>query len=153
MAPVQGRHAQSEKCNMFTCCVVVSLFMFHYLINNSPRHLFSLAFSIYSKYTARSPRPRAGGGREGEAGRVSEDRDNNNYNHIDTITSNIHILVTRLRRISLLRLSLLRLLDPNSGKFPTDMRILPLNIKILLESNPPKSIILVWRLAVDGPQP
>ena len=35
-----------------------------------------------------------------------------------------------------------------SGKVPMDMRIPPLRIKILLESNPLKSIILVRRLAV-----
>ena len=35
-----------------------------------------------------------------------------------------------------------------SGKFPMDMRIPPLYIKIVLESNPPKSTILVGRLAV-----
>ena len=29
-----------------------------------------------------------------------------------------------------------------------DMRITPLRIKIMLESNPPKSIMLVWRLTV-----
>ena len=33
-----------------------------------------------------------------------------------------------------------------SGKFPLDMRIPPLKIKIMLESNPPKSRILVRRL-------
>ena len=35
-----------------------------------------------------------------------------------------------------------------SGKFPMDLRIPPLNIKIVLESNPLKSRILVRRLAV-----
>ena len=35
-----------------------------------------------------------------------------------------------------------------SGEFPTDMRTPPLEIKILPESNPPKSKILVRRLAV-----
>ena len=35
-----------------------------------------------------------------------------------------------------------------SGEFPLDMRAPPLNIKILLESNPPESRILVRRLAV-----
>ena len=39
---------------------------------------------------------------------------------------------------------------PNiSGKSPMDMIIPPLNIKIMLESNPLKSRSLVWRLAVD----
>ena len=37
-----------------------------------------------------------------------------------------------------------------SGKFPTDMRIPPIELKILLESNPPKAIILVRRLAVQS---
>ena len=36
-----------------------------------------------------------------------------------------------------------------SGKFPMDMRIPPLNVKILLESNPLESRILVRRLAVS----
>ena len=35
-----------------------------------------------------------------------------------------------------------------SGEFPMDLRIPPLNIKIMLESNPLNSIILVRRLAV-----
>ena len=35
-----------------------------------------------------------------------------------------------------------------SGKFPMDMRIISRNLKILLESNPMKSRILVRRLAV-----
>ena len=53
-----------------------------------------------------------------------------------------------LRPISLLRLSLLRLLDSDSpGNFPMGMRIPPLTFKIKLESNPPKSRILVRRLA------
>ena len=37
-----------------------------------------------------------------------------------------------------------------SGRFPVGMRIPPLEIKILLESNPLKSRILVWRLAVSS---
>ena len=37
-----------------------------------------------------------------------------------------------------------------SGKFPMDMRIPPLDIEMLLESNPLKSRILVRRLAVAG---
>ena len=36
------------------------------------------------------------------------------------------------------------------GESPMDMRIPPLNIKIMFESNPPKSGILVRRSAVDG---
>ena len=36
-----------------------------------------------------------------------------------------------------------------SGKFPVDMRIPPLNIQIMLESNPPKPTMLVGRLGVD----
>ena len=36
-----------------------------------------------------------------------------------------------------------------TGEFPRDMRIPPLRIKILLESNPPKSGILVRRFAVS----
>ena len=35
-----------------------------------------------------------------------------------------------------------------SGKFPMGLEIPPLTIKILLESNPLKSRILVWRLAI-----
>ena len=58
-----------------------------------------------------------------------------------------------IRPISLLRLSLLRFLDSKiSGEFPVVMRIPPLRIKILLESNPPKSRILVRRLAVPAEQ-
>ena len=54
-----------------------------------------------------------------------------------------------IRPISLLRLSLLRLLASNfPGMFPTDLRIPPRNIKILLEPNPLNSRILVGRLAV-----
>ena len=34
-----------------------------------------------------------------------------------------------------------------AGKFPMDVRIPPLNIKILLGSTPLRSRILVWRLA------
>ena len=53
------------------------------------------------------------------------------------------------RPISLLRISLLRLPDSSfSGKFTMYMRLPPLNIKILLESSPPKSRILVGRLVV-----
>ena len=37
-----------------------------------------------------------------------------------------------------------------SGKLPTDMRIPPLKIKIMLESNPLKSRILVRRLAISA---
>ena len=40
----------------------------------------------------------------------------------------------RLRPISILRLSLLRLLDSNFQGNPMDMRILPLEIKIMFES-------------------
>ena len=51
--------------------------------------------------------------------------------------------------ISLLTLSLLKLLDSNfSGISPMDVRIPTLRMKIMLESNPLKSIMLVWRLAV-----
>ena len=50
--------------------------------------------------------------------------------------------------VSLLRLSLLRFVDPTfPGNSPMDMRLPPLKIKIPLESNPPKSRILVRRLA------
>ena len=35
-----------------------------------------------------------------------------------------------------------------SGRFPMDMRIPPLELKVLLESSPPKSRIVVRRLAV-----
>ena len=38
-----------------------------------------------------------------------------------------------------------------SGKLPIGMRIRPLNLKIMLESNPLKSIMLVGRLAVYLP--
>ena len=37
-----------------------------------------------------------------------------------------------------------------SGKFPMDLRVIPLKIKIVLESNPLKSRILVRRLAVPS---
>ena len=40
-----------------------------------------------------------------------------------------------------------------SGKFPMGMGIPPLRIKIMLESDPPKSRILVRRLAVRTPNP
>ena len=54
-----------------------------------------------------------------------------------------------LRPISLVRLSLLRLLDSNIPvNYFMDMRIPHLKTKILLESNPLKSRISVWRLAV-----
>ena len=43
---------------------------------------------------------------------------------------------TKIRRLKISRI------------FPMDMIISPLNIKILLESNPPKSRIFVRRLAV-----
>ena len=50
---------------------------------------------------------------------------------------------------SLLRLSLLRLLDSTfPDKTPMDMRIPPLEIKIMLEPSPLRSRILVRRLAV-----
>ena len=52
-----------------------------------------------------------------------------------------------VRPISLLTLSLLRLLDSNFPGNPVDMRIPPLIIKILLEYTL-KSIMLVRRLAV-----
>ena len=52
-----------------------------------------------------------------------------------------------VRPISLLRLSPARFLD--SGKFPLDLRIPPLKIKITLESSPlkPRILVLVRRLA------
>ena len=54
-----------------------------------------------------------------------------------------------LRPISLLRLSLLRFVGSKfPGNSPMDMRIPPLKLKILLESNPLKSRILVRRFAV-----
>ena len=54
-----------------------------------------------------------------------------------------------LRPISLLSSSLLRLLDSSfSRQFPMGLGIPPLKIKILLESNPLKSIILARRWAV-----
>ena len=46
------------------------------------------------------------------------------------------IIPTKIRRLEL------------SGRFPVDMRVPPLEIKIQLESNPLKSRILVRRLAV-----
>ena len=47
---------------------------------------------------------------------------------------------TALRPISLRQVSLLRLLDSNfPGRSPTDMRIPPLKIKAMLQSNPAKS--------------
>ena len=53
------------------------------------------------------------------------------------------------RLVSLLRLSLLRFRRlETSGKFPLGLRIPPLEIKILLESNPLKSRILVRGLAI-----
>ena len=59
-----------------------------------------------------------------------------------------------LRPVSLLRLSLLRFVDSNFPKtVPMDMRIPPLKIKFLLESDPLKSRILVRRLAVLAPSP
>ena len=59
------------------------------------------------------------------------------------------IRILPLRPISLLTLSLLRLLDSNFPGNPlTDMRIPPLRVKILLESKPLKSINLVARLAI-----
>ena len=52
-----------------------------------------------------------------------------------------------VRPISLLTLSLLRLLD--SDFFPMGLGIPPLTIKIMLQSNPLNSIMLVPRLAVN----
>ena len=55
----------------------------------------------------------------------------------------------RIRPISLLTSSLLSLLDSNfPGRSPMDMRIPPLEIKIMLGSTPLKSRMLVRRLAV-----
>ena len=54
-----------------------------------------------------------------------------------------------VRPISLLTLPLLTLIDSNFPGNPIlDMRIPPLEIKIVLESNPVKSMMLVGRLAV-----
>ena len=56
----------------------------------------------------------------------------------------LRLKVAEIRPISLLRLSLLRLLDSTFPRIPLmDMRIPPRNIKILLESNSPKSRISV----------
>ena len=53
-----------------------------------------------------------------------------------------------LRPTPLLKLSLLRLLDPKLPAIsPKDMRTPPLEIEILLESSPPKSRISVQRFA------
>ena len=58
-------------------------------------------------------------------------------------------LPTGVRPISLLSLSLLRLLDSNfPGYALWDMIIPPLKFKIMIESNPLKSRFLVGRLAV-----
>ena len=54
-----------------------------------------------------------------------------------------------MRPISLQGASPLRFVDPNFlGKFPQDLRIPPLKFKIVLESSPLKSRILVGRLGV-----
>ena len=56
-----------------------------------------------------------------------------------------------IRPISLLILSLLRFLDSNKNRRSLmDMRIPPLKTKIMPESGPLKSRILVWRLAVGA---
>ena len=53
-----------------------------------------------------------------------------------------------------LRLSPLRFLDSNtSGKSPRDMRIPPLKVETLLESNPPKSRSFIRSLAVGQTRP
>ena len=58
-----------------------------------------------------------------------------------------------IRPISLLRISLLRFVDSTFFlEFPMDMRIPPLKIKILLESNPLKSRVLARRLGVGDSQ-
>ena len=58
----------------------------------------------------------------------------------------------RTRPISLLRIALLRFVDSKfAGEIPLDMRIPPLRMNIMLESNPPNSRILVRRLAVLCP--
>ena len=59
-----------------------------------------------------------------------------------------HITSLLSRPISLLALSLLRLLESNfTGVVALDIRIPPLRIKIMFESNPLKSIMLVRGLA------
>ena len=60
--------------------------------------------------------------------------------NVRTSTPNLptKILPAKIRRLE------------TSGEFPMDMRIPPLKIKILLESNPPKSRISVQRLDVVG---
>ena len=69
-------------------------------------------------------------------------------------TSSLGRLEGRLRRslISLLGLSLLNKIRrlKLSGEFPMGLGIPPLNIKIMLGSNPLKSRILVGRLAIHG---
>ena len=49
----------------------------------------------------------------------------------------LKIIPTKIRRLK------------TSGIFPMDMRIPPLKLEILLGSNPPKSRIVVRRLAVE----
>ena len=59
---------------------------------------------------------------------------------------------TGKRPISLLTLSLLRSLDSSFPRFPMGLGIPPLRIKLMPESNPLKSTMLVRRLA-EGPPP
>ena len=67
-----------------------------------------------------------------------------------TSFSHWHVCADWEHPISLLRISLLRLLDSSfSGQFPMDMRVPPLTIKILLEPKPPKSRISARRLALS----
>ena len=68
------------------------------------------------------------------------------YIYMYTYTYTV-LLVTFLHPISLLRLSLLRFVDSTfPRKFPMDMRTQALKLKIMLESNPLKSRIVVQRL-------
>ena len=67
-----------------------------------------------------------------------------------TQTPNLEILSLKIDRTPNLPKIIparMRWLEP-SGRFPTGLRMSPLGIKILLESNPLKSRILVRRLAV-----
>ena len=67
--------------------------------------------------------------------------------------SQLPFSVSEVRPISVLGLSLLRFVDSSfSRKSPLDMTISPLTIKILLKASPPKSRILVRRLAVPEPR-
>ena len=110
-------------------------------------HIFHIYIYIYT-YTFSHTNNASNNSNDNTSSNSNNNSRNNNDDNSNNNTSN-NSNPTTLRPIPLLRLSLLTLLDSNFEEYALwDMRIPPLNFKILLDPNPLKSSILVRRLVV-----